>query len=126
MIEKFRIKEIASYDSNGIEVDLGKINYIYGSNGTGKTTISEMLRNREIEKFSSCSIEWKSGVTDFDVFVYNRHFVEENFNIRNDIKGIFTLGKESTEILALIDQKKQDAEKHQGRIGNLESNINHI
>lgn len=124
MIEKFRIKEIASYDSNGIEVDLGKINYIYGSNGTGKTTISEMLRNREREKFSSCSIEWKSCVTDFDVFVYNRHFVEENFNIRNDIKGIFTLGKESTEILALIDQKKQDAEKHQGRIGNLESNIN--
>lgn len=123
MIEKIRIKEVASYDSTGIEVNLGKINYIYGSNGTGKTTISELLRNREREKFSSCSIEWRPGVTDFDVFVYNRHFVEENFNIRNDIKGIFTLGKESTEILALIDQKKQDAEKHQERIGNLKNNI---
>lgn len=123
MIEKIRIKEVASYDSIGIEVNLGKINYIYGSNGTGKSTISELLRNREREKFSSCSIEWRPGVTDFDVFVYNRHFVEENFNIRNDIKGIFTLGKESTEILALIDQKKQDAEKHQERIGNLKNNI---
>jgi wobble nucleotide-excising tRNase len=123
MIEKIRIKGVASYDSTGIEVDLGKINYIYGSNGTGKTTISELLRNREREKFSSCSIEWKPGVSDFDMFVYNRHFVEENFNVRDDIKGIFTLGKESTEILALIDQKKQDAEKHQERIGKLEKNI---
>jgi wobble nucleotide-excising tRNase len=123
MIEKIRIREVASYDSSGIEVNLGKINYIYGSNGTGKTTISEMLRNRDREKFSSCNIECKPGITDFDRFVYNRHFVEENFNIRNDIKGIFTLGKESTEILALIDLKKQDAEKHQGRIVNLENNI---
>ena len=123
MIEKIRIKEVASYDSTGIEVNLGKINYIYGSNGTGKTTISELLRNRVREKFSSCSIEWKPGISDFDMFVYNRHFVEENFNVRNDIKGIFTLGKESTEIFALIDQKKQDAEKHQERIGKLKKNI---
>lgn len=123
MIGKIRIKEVASYDSTGIEVNLGKINYIYGSNGTGKTTISELLRNRGREKFSSCSIEWKPGVSDFDMFVYNRNFVQENFNVRNDIKGIFTLGKESTEILALIDQKKQDAEKHQERIGKLKENI---
>lgn len=123
MIGKIRIKEVASYDSTGIEVNLGKINYIYGSNGTGKTTISELLRNRGREKFSSCSLEWKPGVSDFDMFVYNRNFVQENFNVRNDIKGIFTLGKESTEILALIDQKKQDAEKHQERIGKLKENI---
>ncbi|AIF42189.1 AAA family ATPase [Virgibacillus sp. SK37] len=123
MIEKIRIKEVASYDSTGIEVDLGKVNYIYGSNGTGKTTISELLRNSEDQKFSSCNIERKQGSSDFDLFVYNRNFVQENFNIRNEIKGIFTLGKESTDILALIDEKMKDAEKHQERIGNLEKNI---
>lgn len=57
------------------------------------------------------------------MFVYNRNFVQENFSIHNDIKGIFTLGKESTEILALIDDKMKDAEKHQVRIGQLENNI---
>ncbi|NLJ17876.1 AAA family ATPase [Globicatella sulfidifaciens] len=123
MIEKIRIKEVASYDSTGIEVNLGKINYIYGSNGTGKTTISELLRNSQDQKFSSCSIERKQGSSEFDLFVYNRNFVQENFNIRNEIKGIFTLGKESTDILALIDEKIKDAEKHQERIGNLEKNI---
>lgn len=123
MIEKIRVKEVASYDSTGIEVNLSKINYIYGSNGTGKTTISELLRNSDNQKFSFCNIEWKQGSSDFDLFVYNRYFVRENFNVRNEIKGIFTLGKESTDILALIDEKKKAIEKHQGRIGNLDSNI---
>ncbi|MFB0636855.1 AAA family ATPase [Bacillus rugosus] len=123
MIEKIRIKEVASYNSTGIEFNLGKINYIYGSNGTGKTTISELLRNSGDQKFSSCNIERKEGSSDFDLFVYNRNFVQENFNIRNEIKGIFTLGKESTDILALIDEKLKNAEKHQERIGNLENNI---
>nr|WP_251028378.1 AAA family ATPase [Exiguobacterium sp. s123] len=125
MIEKIRIKEVASYDSTGIEVNLSKINYIYGSNGTGKTTISELLRNSDNQKFSSCNIEWKQGSPDFDLFVYNRNFVQENFSIHNDIKGIFTLGKESTEILALIEGKLKEVEKHQDRIGNLENNIKH-
>jgi wobble nucleotide-excising tRNase len=123
MIEKIRIKEVASYNSTGIEVGLGKINYIYGSNGTGKTTISELLRNSDNQKFSSCNIEWKPAGSNFDMFVYNRHFVEENFNIHHDIKGIFTLGKESTEILALIDEKKKAVGKHKERVGNSENNI---
>ncbi|BDG78453.1 hypothetical protein BSF_01820 [Bacillus subtilis] len=123
MIEKISIKEVASYDSRGIEVNLSKINYIYGSNGTGKTTISEFLRNSDNQKYSSCNIERKQGSSAFDLFVYNRNFVQDNFNIRNEIKGIFTLGKESTEILTLIDEKLKGAQRHQERIGNLEKNI---
>ncbi|MGX9933488.1 ATP-binding protein [Virgibacillus salarius] len=123
MIEKIRIKEVASYDTTGIDVNLSKINYIYGSNGTGKTTVSELLRNSDNQKYSSCNIEWKQGSSNFDLYVYNRNFVHENFNIRNEIKGIFTLGKESTDILASIDEKIKDAEKHQDRIGNLERSI---
>ncbi|WP_117161145.1 AAA family ATPase [Paraliobacillus sp. X-1268] len=123
MIERIRIKEVASYDSAGIEVNLSKVNYIYGSNGTGKTTISELLRNSDEQKFTYCNIEWKQRSSDFDLFVYNRNFVQENFNISNEITGIFTLGKESSDILALIDEKMKDAEKHQVRIGNAESNI---
>ncbi|SDN88697.1 AAA domain-containing protein [Bacillus sp. OK048] len=69
MIEKIRIKEVASYDSTGIEVNLGKINHIYGSIGTGKTTISELLRNSENQKFSSCNTELKQGRSDFDLFI---------------------------------------------------------
>jgi len=122
LIEKIRIKDVASYDSTGIEINLNKINYIYGSNGTGKTTISELLRSKydDISKFSSCSIEKRQ---DVDIFVYNRHFVEKNFSTGNNIKGIFTLGEESTEILAYIDEKNKDIEKHKEKVAKLDDHI---
>lgn len=123
MIEKIKIKEVATYDTEGIEVNLKKINFIFGSNGTGKTTISEFLSNRNDQRFSSCSIDWKKNKSDLDIFVYNRYFVQENFNVRNKIKGIFTLGKESSDILELIDQKNEDIKEHKDRLNHLEDNI---
>lgn len=123
MIEKIQIKNVASYDSSGIELNLKKINYIFGSNGTGKTTISEFLRNSNDQKFSSCKIHWKTNRSKPDIFVYNRHFVQENFNVKNEIKGIFTLGKESSDILAKIEDKMKAIEKHKEKIDNLDNHI---
>ncbi|MET3697132.1 wobble nucleotide-excising tRNase [Bacillus oleivorans] len=124
MIDKIRLREVATYDTSGIEVNLRKINYIFGSNGTGKTTVSEVLRKQE--DFPSCRIEWGRERSNYDVFVYNRNFVRENFSMRNDIKGIFTLGKESTDLLKKIDKKSEEIDKHEDKIGNLEEKIKEI
>jgi len=123
MIEKIQIKDVASYDSSGIEINLKKINYIFGSNGTGKTTISEFLRNRSDQKFSSCKIDWETARNNTEIFVYNRYFVQENFNVKNEIKGIFTLGKESADKLAEIEEKMKLIKKHEEKIDNLNNNI---
>lgn len=121
MLNKINIKNTATYDSEGIEIDLKKINYIFGSNGTGKTTISESLRNESA--FTYCGMEWEQKNPNLDLFVYNRHFIEENFNMHSGIKGIFTLGKESSDILNEIDQKSKNIKKHDDRIKTLEGNI---
>lgn len=125
MIEKLTIKDVASYDKTGIEMNLNIVNYIYGSNGTGKTTISEFLRNsnKEEKQYSSCNIKWKQENSNLDVFVYNKNFVEENFNINNEIKGIFTLGKESTDLLKKIKEKDEKITQHNDQIYNLENKI---
>lgn len=123
MIEKIQIKDVASYDTLGVEINLKKVNYIYGGNGTGKTTISELLRNNDKQDFSSCNIKLAQGTSEFDMFVYNKNFVDENFNVQNEIKGIFTLGKESSDIVEKIDKKTEDKKKHQMRIDSLENNI---
>jgi wobble nucleotide-excising tRNase len=123
MIEKIQIKDVASYDSLGIKINLKKINYIFGSNGTGKTTISEFLRNSSDQKFSSCKVDWETARHNSEIFVYNRHFVQENFNVKNEIKGIFTLGKESTDILAEIEEKMKLINKHEEKIDSLDNNI---
>ena len=41
MISKIMIRNVATYDNVGVAVEnLGKVNFIYGANGCGKTTIS--------------------------------------------------------------------------------------
>lgn len=59
MISKIMIRNVATYDNVGVAVEnLGKVNFIYGANGCGKTTISNFLNNTEGEQFSDCKIEW--------------------------------------------------------------------
>ena len=49
MISKIEIKNIASFDASGVVIDgLKKINFIYGSNGCGKTTISKCLSDPDL------------------------------------------------------------------------------
>lgn len=53
MISKIMIRNVATYDNVGVAVEnLGKVNFIYGANGCGKTTISNFLNNTEGEQFS--------------------------------------------------------------------------
>ena len=50
MIQKFTIKNIATYNKTGVEfANLRKINFIYGSNGCGKTTISNFWHFRRMK-----------------------------------------------------------------------------
>lgn len=59
MIKKTVLKDIATYDHNGVTfADLQKVNFIYGGNGTGKTTISRLLSNWGAAQYSNCEIEW--------------------------------------------------------------------
>ena len=65
MISKIMIRNVATYDNVGVAVEnLGKVNFIYGANGCGKTTISNFLNNTEGEQFSDCKIEWENDVVE--------------------------------------------------------------
>ncbi|GIM59658.1 AAA family ATPase [Capnocytophaga canis] len=108
MIESINIKNIATYDNEGIQINgLKKVNFIYGANGTGKTTLSNYLFNDESEKekFSDCSIKWE-GDNPIKTLVYNKKFKELNFG-HGKVKGIFTLGQATTEQVVEINTKKE-------------------
>lgn len=86
MIKKIEIKDIATFDHKGIEIDeLKKVNVIYGSNGTGKSTVSKVLA--QVHKFPQCHIDWKDGIP-LDVLVYNKEFCEKNYS--EQMPGVFT------------------------------------
>lgn len=120
MISQIFIKNVATYDSTGIKIDnLEKVNYFYGSNGSGKTTISEVLRDKN--QYPDCHI--KQIKSDHKILVYNRNFVDENFRQDESIKGIFTLGKDQKDTIEKIEDKNKDKNKHRERIDKLEKNL---
>ncbi|MGG3508510.1 AAA family ATPase [Paenibacillus lautus] len=120
MIKKILIKNVATYNDTGVVYDgLKKINFFYGSNGSGKTSLSNVLKNNEA--FPDSQVEWNSQ--PLKIMVYNNKFVEENFHQDSDIKGIFTLGRESAEIKQAILDKKKLFEKLDEEIRRLTLNL---
>ncbi len=107
MIENILIKNVASYDSAGTQLSgLKKINFIYGANGSGKTTISNLSSEQTNIEFRDCSLQWRHGQV-LNCLVYNKKFREQNFG-KGKIEGVFTLGEATREDMLLIEEKKED------------------
>lgn len=107
MIERIKIHNVATY-TNPVEIIPRKLNFFYGSNGSGKTTISKLLDSKLVSE--SCEVR-VSHNDDVRILVYNRQFVEDNFKQSENLKGIFTLGQDSIEqqeILKMLQQKNID------------------
>lgn len=118
MIESISIAGVATYDAIGVKIeDLKKVGFIYGANGTGKTTISKLLADSSSPDFSSCSVSWKGGIP-LQTLVYNRDFRDRNFG-KGKIDGVFTLGEATKEekeaiermVAELADLKSQGLQK---------------
>lgn len=107
MIESIKIRNVASYDNAGIQIsDLKKVNFIYGANGCGKTTISNYLYNTEGIFFQNCEIIWKNE-TQIKTLVYNKQFRERNYG-RGKLGGIFTLGEATADEISVIENKVEE------------------
>ncbi len=117
-ISQIVLKNAATFDENGASFeDLNSINFIYGANGSGKTTTSSFLKNLaenrdengDKNKFANSEIKWHNGES-LKIEVYNKQFKEEQFR-NSQVKGIFTLGKKTNENLENIESKKESINK---------------
>lgn len=108
MITSINIKNIATFDPvNGVQIDgLKKINFIYGANGCGKTTLSNFLQNPVDGKFTHCTANWKNEVP-LKALVYNKEFREQNFG-KGKLNGVFTLGQATTTEIKVIEDKTEE------------------
>lgn len=115
MIESISIANIATFDSNDPQIlsDLRRFNYIFGANGTGKTTISRVIADPAFS--ADCACEWKDG-TPLECLVLNRDFVESNFD---QMPGVFTLGEQAKDTEAKIKAAKGELDKENQNLANL-------
>ncbi len=95
MIDSIHIASTATYATVQTLDGLKTFNFLFGANGTGKTTISRLLADPAATSFAACSVNWHRG-TVLETFVYNRDFVAANFG-ESPIRGVFTLGQPSVE-----------------------------
>jgi wobble nucleotide-excising tRNase len=108
MIESIAIENCASYGDEVEEMDgLSPINFVYGPNGAGKTTVSRVID--DASSYPTCAVHWQHG-TELETLVYNRDFVNTNFNQTDDLKGILTLGQKDIETQNKIDQANRDVD----------------
>lgn len=125
MITKIQMKECSPYDTNGAELDECKrVNFIYGANGSGKSTISEFLRTygSQNQRYAKSSITW-SSVEQAQIMVYNREFRKMNFSQDSGIPGVFTLGEATIEEIRELEllktelaNKREEANKRNNAI----------
>ena len=107
MINQLRIGSVATFtDVAKATIAPRKINFCYGSNGSGKTTISNVIADYQ---GNASMITWNGE--PIQTLVYNKEFVESDFGETAKIGGIFTLGKDSKETHEFIVTQRLEAEK---------------
>jgi wobble nucleotide-excising tRNase len=105
MLEQIDIHGVASY--LGVPQSLTAlrpVNYIYGANGSGKTTISRVIAAPA--DFQTCAVKWAQNAP-LECLVYNRDFVALNFTAR--MRGIFTLGQQDADTITNIENARRAA-----------------
>lgn len=80
------------------------INYFYGKNGSGKSTISRELYNKRC-------FDLKCIPENYEMLVYNEDFIEDNISSYGNIPGVFSISKENKEVNAKIHTLEAENEK---------------
>jgi len=111
---------VATYKNEARLNDLRSINYIFGANGTGKTTISRVIAGAPGHE--QCQLQWQGS--PLERLVYNRDFVDRNFNQNGPLQGVFTLGENQVEAEREIARLQPEIEKIAGDIDSLQAQLN--
>lgn len=106
MIEAIHFANEGAYDAEGTSLkNLRALNFIFGPNGSGKTTVSRVID--DAEGYPDCKVTWAKG-NPLETRVYNCDFVRKYFDAGSSIKGIYTFG-ENVEVAEKIISLKVDA-----------------
>jgi len=117
MIESITLVEVASYGPTPVVMsDLSQLNFVFGSNGCGKTTISRVIADGAAHP--KCRIGWR-GNAPLQTLVYNRDFVDRNFTQSEELKGVFTLGEQNVDTLNQIAALKSEVDELGKKVGRL-------
>lgn len=96
----------ASYKGSGASLEPTLINFFFGNNGTGKSTIGRAIK---IDN----GVSWRIGrsVSDYAVHVYNQEFISANLQSYHNLPGVFTVNEVNITIQQQVEAKLAEKEK---------------
>ncbi|MFL0415713.1 AAA family ATPase [Sphingomonas sp. 179-A 2A2 NHS] len=119
MITEIEIADVATYPAAGERLtDLKKVNYLFGHNGCGKTTISRAIHDASV--CAGYTVSWRDG-RELATLVFNRDFADASFG--DQMQGIFTLGEDSTRAVAEIERLTGEIAGLDNDMANLRRNL---
>lgn len=108
MITDIRLAGLPCFGTDALLSDLATINYVFGPNGSGKTTISQCLAS--YDSTSSSSVCWDQRANT--IKVYNRTYVRASFTSADgEEPGVFLLGDDSRETFQRIEALQEEQKK---------------
>lgn len=104
-IQSIRI-DAATYKLNPVTITPTFINFFYGNNGSGKSTIAETLK-------SSNGVTWSNNIAtqDCKLHVYNADYIKANLANYDNLPGVFTFNEENIQIqnqINTLTKQKED------------------
>lgn len=98
MLKYLRLRGAPAFDSkSGADIGpLKQVNFFFGPNGSGKTTISRAFADST--RFAGTALEWNQASRVLGIKVYNRDYVNSTLTPAGHLDGVFLLGETSAEI----------------------------
>lgn len=93
----------ASYKETSTEVFPTYINYFFGNNGTGKTTLANAIRN-------GAGISYAPGksASDYIIHVFDQKFIDGNMSSYHNLPGVFTINEINVDIQSQLDKNTEE------------------
>lgn len=98
-IDKVTVNE-RTYHNVSFEPTL--INFFFGKNGSGKSTIARAIRSKK-------PLSWHPGSSpDTVLMVYNEDYIRDNIQSYGNIPGVFTMSEVNARIKKEVDEKTKE------------------
>lgn len=96
----------ASYKGCGVSIVPTYVNFFFGNNGTGKSTIGKAIKVDN-------GVEWQPGrsVSNYKVHVYNLDYISANLHSYHNLHGVFIVNEVNVAIQTKVDEKLTQKEK---------------
>ena len=109
-IKKITLTEATFVETpeQGRTIEPSFVNFFFGKNGSGKTTIGRQIREDHGLEYDPLMPR-----QNYDVLVYNQDFIEENFRTYDGFKGVFTISKQAIADSKEIDEKEAQKKEYQ-------------